>query len=643
VSAQVEDQVSGRRSTASLRVTPRPESRPVRAFFLTLRGKILLAFLALAAITAVLGRYAVTSVEESGRLVVRTYEKPLMAISYARLAQADFIAMRLASVLREGDSEPARRAQLEARIDELVKSVRDDLNVAEERSSSDRAAAAARQSRHDFDEWNALRLGAANDPAMRQDLHERVETVLASLDNLGELTTDDGFRERQQALASIEAYRRLSIALTVGALLLGLLVAITLARHMVRPIAAASRAARRIAAGELDVAMAPAGRDELGQLLVAMSVMRDNIRGMMEREVAARRSAQGRLVDAIESSPEGVVLVDRERRILIANSQMAAFFPERASDFAEGNDLPSMIDTALVESTAELRLADGRWLRLSRSDTDDGGFVLIASDISLLMEREGVLRAAKEEADRANRAKTDFLTNMSHELRTPLSAIIGFSEMIVSETFGPVSQPKYRDFADDILHSGQHLLEIISEILDVAKLQSGTMEIRLRSLRPRVMIDDAVRIVRKQAQEAGVSLNALVPDNMPMIEGDPVRLRQVLLNLLSNAIKFTPRGGTVSLLMARCREGIHIEVRDTGIGMAPADIPRALEPFGQVDTSLSRRHGGTGLGLPLCKLFVERHGGSMVVHSEPGHGTTVGVILPLVAPMRTPDLLRVAV
>ena len=144
-----------------------------------------------------------------------------------------------------------------------------------------------------------------------------------------------------------------------------------------------------------------------------------------------------------------------------------------------------MIDPAVTKATAELRLADGRWLHLSRSDTDDGGFVLIASDISLLMERESVLRAAKEEADRANRAKTDFLTNMSHELRTPLSAIIGFSEMIVRETYGPVSQPKYRDFADDILHSGQHLLDIISEILDVAKLQSGTMELRLKPLRPR--------------------------------------------------------------------------------------------------------------------------------------------------------------
>lgn len=218
---------------------------------------------------------------------------------------------------------------------------------------------------------------------------------------------------------------------------------------------------------------------------------------------------------------------------------------------------------------------------------------------------------------------------MSHELRTPLSAIIGFSEMIAKEELGPISQPKYRDFADDILHSGRHLLAIISEILDVAKLQSGTMEIRLRVIHPRNIVEGAVRIVRKQAQEAGVTLGIVMPDDLPLVTGDHVRLRQVLLNLLSNAIKFTPHGGSVRLEVASCCDAVRFEVRDTGIGMATADIPSALEPFGQVDTSLSRRRGGTGLGLPLSKLFVERHGGSMSVASELGHGTTVSFTVPV--------------
>jgi signal transduction histidine kinase/HAMP domain-containing protein len=606
--------------------------RPFRAILLTIRGKILLAFVALAAITFALGRYAVHSVVESGRLVVQTYDGPLMSIGYARLAQANFTDMRLNMALREDTTDPVRRESLGKRLDDLAKSVRDDLDVAEERASSQNATHAARQARIDFDAWNALRLNSADDDATRDALHRRAETMLQSLDDLGELTADDGFRDRERALASIKAYRRLSIAFTVTALLLSMVVAVLLARRMVQPIAAASRAARRIAAGELEAEITSAGSDELGQLLAAMSLMRDNIRCMVEREIADRRSAQAQLVDAVESSVDGLVLVDSDRRILIANSQMASFFPDEASSLAPGNALPSICDSALTLPTAELRLADGRWLRLSRSNTENGGFVLIASDITLLKEREYALRTAKEHADRANRLKTEFLTNMSHELRTPLSAIIGFSELIAKETIGPIGRPKYRDFADDILHSGKHLLDIISEILDVAKLQSDTMELRPRLVHPRSIVDGSVRIVREQAQETGVKLGVVMPDDLPMLVGDPVRLRQVLLNLLSNAIKFTPHGGSVTLRVAVCCDGVRFEVRDTGIGMAAADIPRALEPFGQVDTSLSRRHGGTGLGLPLSKLLVERHGSAMTVESELGHGTTVYFTLPLALP-----------
>ncbi len=597
---------------------------------MTIRGKIFLAFLALAAITFALGRYAVHSVVESGRLVVQTYDGPLMSISYARLAQANFTDMRLNMALREDTTDPVRREWLSKRLDELAKSVRDDLDVAEERASSPNATHAARQARIDFDAWNALRLDRADDAATRDALHRRAETMLQSLDDLGELTAEDGFRDRERALASIKAYRRLSIVFTVVAVLLSMVVAMLLARRMVQPIAAASRAAQRIAAGELEAEIASAGSDELAQLLAAMSLMRDNIRYMVEREIADRRSAQAQLVDAVESSVDGLVLVDGDRRILIANSQMASFFPD--SGLTPGNALPSVCDSALSLPTAELRLADGRWLRLSRSNTENGGFVLIASDITLLKEREDSLRTAKDHADRANRLKTEFLTNMSHELRTPLSAIIGFSELIAKETLGPIGRPKYRDFADDILHSGRHLLDIISEILDVAKLQSDTMELRPRLIHPRSLVDGSVRIVREQAHETGVTLGVVMSDDLPMIVGDPVRLRQVLLNLLSNAIKFTARGGSVTLKVAMCCDGVRFEVRDTGIGMAAGDIPRALEPFGQVDTSLSRRHGGTGLGLPLSRLLVERHGSAMTVESELGHGTMVYFTLPLALP-----------
>ncbi len=451
-------------------------------------------------------------------------------------------------------------------------------------------------------------------------------------------TAEDGFKFRESALRSIATYRELSLAATIAALLLGALVAFELTHRMVRPIAAASRAARRIAEGELDVEIAATGGDELGQLLKSMAIMRDNIRAMMEREIAARRSAQGRLVAAIESSDEGVVLVDADGRILIANSQLTRFFPG-ARELAQGSPLPAPLEEALVEPKGEMRLADGRWLRLSRSASNDGGFVVIASDITELKERETALQQAKDEAEAASRAKTQFLANMSHELRTPLNAVIGFSEIIAGEMIGPIGVPKYKEYASDIVASGRHLLDVINDILDSVKLQSGKLTLRLEPVSIAEVVETAIRMMREQAESAGIKLNSSVERVIMHIDADLIRLRQVMLNLLSNAIKFTSRGGLVAVTAQRVAAGIRVAVSDTGIGIAPDDIPKALEPFNQVDNSLSRKYGGTGLGLYLSKLYVEGHGGALTIESAPGVGTTVAFTVPASA---APEVLAAA-
>jgi len=288
-----------------------------------------------------------------------------------------------------------------------------------------------------------------------------------------------------------------------------------------------------------------------------------------------------------------------------------------------------------------MALADGRWLHLVRSPTADGGFVVIASDITQMKERESVLRAAKEEAELASRSKSEFLANMSHELRTPLNAVIGFSEVMAHELFGPMGQPKYKDYINDILRSGRHLLDVINDILDIAKLQSGKAELNRRPTAIGDVVDDAMRIVGAQAKAAGIELTRSIDPDIPVIEGDSTRLRQLLLNLLSNAVKFTPAGGKIAVAAARCDEGVRIAVSDTGIGMAAKDIPKALEPFSQIDSSMTRKYGGTGLGLPLSKLFAELHGGRLSIESAPGQGTTVTVVLPAPAARMTP--LAVAV
>jgi signal transduction histidine kinase/HAMP domain-containing protein len=598
-----------------------------RQFFLTIRGKIMLAFTVLAMITGALGLSAVKSVVESGRLVVNIYDKPLMAISNARLAQADFNALEL--TIERLARDPSTTEASDARVIDLERAVKADIGVAVERSATLTSAAAGRTAAQAFDNWRATR-DAPRSANQREALREQTARVLESLDLLGELTADDGFRDRERSLALIGRYRILSILATIQVLLIGCLVALTLARQMVTPIAVASHAAGRIAAGELDTDIRPGGKDELGQLLASMTVMRDNIRQMMDREIAARRSAQTQLADAIEAARNGVALVGPDGRVLIANTRIRQFFPGRRNFFA-GERVPPEIDDVLAHPNGEMRLDDGRWIRLTHSPSNEGGFMLIASDISSLKERETALREARDEAEAANRAKTDFLTNMSHELRTPLSAVIGFSEMIVKETFGPVGQPQYREFAGDILHAGRHLMDVITDILDIAKAQSGTIELKKRMVRPEAVMRAAVRIVHEKARDTNITLEVHIGEPLPTIEADTVRLRQVLINLLSNAIKFTSAGGTIRAEVTRHPEGVALRVSDSGSGMAPGDIPRALQPFIQVDSSLARRHGGTGLGLPLTKIFVELHGGRLEIESKLNVGTTVAVILPAAA------------
>jgi signal transduction histidine kinase/HAMP domain-containing protein len=598
---------------------PRAGFRWLRTIAVNIRGKILLAFCMFAALTAFIGLYAANSVGESGRLVVETYDKPLMAISYARLALANFMAMHLALARPEDVAGVEHKS-----IDQLAAEVAEDLAVAEERSTSKQAADIAHLTAIAVVDWrNLLALHASRDVL---DMHTR--QILTDFDNLVELTAEDGFKRREQALASIRLYRSLTLAATFAALLLGAGIVITLSRRMIHPIAAASRAAQRIAAGELDVDIATAGNDELGQLLHSMAVMRDNIRGMMEREIAARRSAQSRLVSAIESSEEGVVLVDADKRILIANSQVARFFPSPRAGFDPGAPLPAQLERALAEPTGEMRLADGRWLRLAHSATNDGGLVIIVSDITEPKEREAALQQAKDQAEAANRAKTEFLANMSHELRTPLNAVIGLSEVISAEVLGPISQPKYKEFAGDIVSSGRHLLDIINDILDSVKLQSGKMMLHLQPTSIGSIVEAAICIVREQADSAGIRLACSIEPGVAPVNGDELRLRQVMLNLISNAIKFTPKGGLIAITAQQTGGNVRVAVSDTGIGMAADDIPKALEPFSQVDNSLSRKYGGTGLGLPLSKLYVEGHGGTLSIESAQGHGTTVSFTLP---------------
>jgi PAS domain S-box-containing protein len=255
--------------------------------------------------------------------------------------------------------------------------------------------------------------------------------------------------------------------------------------------------------------------------------------------------------------------------------------------------------------------------------------IIVTVDVTEQKRIEEQISRARDAAEAVSRAKSDLLANMSHELRTPLNAIIGFSQIMREELFGPLGTQRYADYVGDILESAHHLLAVINDILDLAKIEANSLQLKEKQIDPRTVVNAALRLVRPRADEAGIQLEFV--DAVPGIAlfADETALKRVLVNLLANAVKFSEMGTRVTIECRRnADDGMSFAVIDRGIGMAPEDIPVALTPFQQVDIGLRRKYEGTGLGLPIAKQLMELHGGSLTIESAQGVGTTVTVMLP---------------
>jgi two-component system cell cycle sensor histidine kinase PleC len=299
---------------------------------------------------------------------------------------------------------------------------------------------------------------------------------------------------------------------------------------------------------------------------------------------------------------------------------------------------PLIVEASISVDTLESLIADEHQSALLRGFivTRNGRYYGVGTALSLLQlgmarseRRNRALDRARQQAEEASLSKTRFLANMSHELRTPLNAIIGFAEVIQKQLMGPMGNARYVEYVDDILSSGQHLLSLINNILDMSKIESGSWRIQPEMTDPVEIMDASLRTFRERAEGRGVFMTMTV--DARLFEGfvDRQALRQILLNLISNAVKFTPPGGRIEIGAQPLDDGgFAIWVTDTGIGIAPEHIPVVLAPFGQVENDLTRQYEGTGLGLPLVKSLVEMHHGRFEIHSALNKGTTIRAEFP---------------
>ncbi len=409
------------------------------------------------------------------------------------------------------------------------------------------------------------------------------------------------------------------------------------------------------------------------------------------QDVTGRQLVDLRIADAASALGEGLALWDQRDRLVLFNEQFASFFPAAAAPLRLGEHFDQVIlrlyESAMAQENPAartqvegwrnahrqlfgrtvIRRGDERWFLIKERRSRDGGTVTLVSDItelkhrgqnpgigtgslersigelasvqSKLQQQGGELAAVAEElalarhaVEQADASKTRFLRSISHELRTPLNAIIGFSEVLRDGLLGPLGNPRYEEYANDIHASGSHLLSLVNQLLDLSRIEAGRYELELEPQDVGDVVQNSVRLVSRQIEEAGLFFVNDLPDDLPPLVADQQAIRQILVNLLSNAVKFTPSDGEVRI-SAEVEDGwLALTVSDTGIGIPPDKISRLMRPFERVDNGLDRTTEGTGLGLAISSSLAEMHGGKLDLESGIGEGTRATLRLPLMGP-----------
>ncbi|MCP1843679.1 adenylate cyclase [Bradyrhizobium sp. USDA 4524] len=466
--------------------------------------------------------------------------------------------------------------------------------------------------------------------------------------------TDEVAADRDRAVADVLAATRITQAIAVAVVISAALLTFFLLRSITLPLRRLVVAIDGLNAGNVAVPIPAAGRDEIGAMARTLAIFRDTLTER-DRLTAEREHERKTLAAAIATISDGFVLYDADDRIVACNERVREIYPQRADLFKPGTSFREILEAAVTRSVAdlsgrtpkawieerqrqhsepfsvaELSYRNDLWVRVTQRRTHDGGTVMVYTDITELKRRQIELERAREEAEVANRTKSQFLANMSHELRTPLNAIIGLAEMLHEEA---QEEPDHTflEPVGRIVQAGKHLLTLINDILDLSKIEAGKLDLYLEEFDVGALVSEVVRTTQSIVNKNRNRLIVDCPVDIGAMQADQTRVRQVLLNLLGNACKFT-EDGEIRLTAAREADGpagwMVFVVADTGIGMTADQLGRLFQEFSQADSSTTRKYGGSGLGLAISQRLCRAMGGEITVASIHGRGAEFTVRLP---------------
>jgi len=632
----------------------------------SIRAKLLFAFFIIGLIVIGIGTYANRGIQETGNMVIQTYDGPMQASVHAERARHLFSRVEtslLQQNLRIRDGKDIKRSNIYA----LLKELSDDMKIVSKHSTSPKAAPYIKETQSLIHEWKhrVQDFNPETDGQLYLKFEGGFERIYTNLDIISEFQANAGTIERAAAEDIIQ--RRVSniILFIGGALILALTLALWLSMTILNPLKTAVDVANKVSGGDYDVAI-PLGRtDETGLLLKSMSVMQTNIRNFMARERNEKEMAKDYLAAALINSKDAILMTNAHGTVTIANERVKTLFPHVIGEDFIGGKLehyfnnsghPVQGSVSNPTDTGEIQLENGVWTKINASDMAEGGRLFIWTDITELKDREVNLRISKEKAEAADKAKTLFLASMSHELRTPLNAVIGFSDLMANETLGPIGNPEYVDLSAHILESGENLLNMIEDVLVVAGTRNetkATLDFEHHDLA--LLIDNAIRNMKAEYIAKNIGIMWDRPELNYTVYCNIQRLNRVFNAILSNAIRFNKDNGFIKIKINNvpdtcAKPGVFIDIADTGIGIAQTDIAQIMAPFAQADNSYTRAYDGAGLGLAIAKQWTELHDGNLSIASKLGHGTVVRIFLPaliheaapITNPVEAPSLKRSA-